>query len=61
MTFSTPFAIQTGTSEVTLQSDEDRIFQVLMSTLNPLQKTKAYLVLFTEITEIKRLHQLLEH
>lgn len=60
--FDSTFIVKMGTTEVTIQlSNEERIYQVRMSTLDPLRNTNGFLVMFTDITEIKRLQNMLEH
>lgn len=59
--FGASFNVKMSITEITVQLNEERVYQVRMSTLDPLRNTNGFLVMFTDITEIKRLQNLLEH
>lgn len=59
--FDSSFIVKMGTTEVAVQFNEERIYQVRMSALDPLRNTNGFLVMFSDITEVKRLQNMLEH
>lgn len=58
--FNIPFTVKIGVTEVSLKLNEEKVYQVRLSMLDPLRNINGYLIIFTDITEIKRLQRLLE-
>ncbi|SJN27906.1 FOG: GGDEF domain [Marinilactibacillus psychrotolerans 42ea] len=58
--FNIPFTVKIGVTEVSLKLNEEKVYQVRLSMLDPLRNINGYLIIFTDITEIKRLQTLLE-
>lgn len=58
--FNIPFIVKIGVTEVSLKLNEEKVYQVRLSMLDPLRNINGYLIIFTDITEIKRLQTLLE-
>ncbi|API88242.1 diguanylate cyclase [Marinilactibacillus sp. 15R] len=59
--FNIPFTLKIGITEASIKLNEEKVYQVRMSMLDPLRNINGYLVIFTDITEIKRLQALLEY
>nr|WP_244244731.1 diguanylate cyclase [Marinilactibacillus kalidii] len=58
--FNATFDMEIGLLEINVSVDNDRIYQVRLSTLDPMRNMEGYLLIFTDITEVKKLQHLLE-